>query len=337
VPLRKQVKRIALGATALLAVLFVYQGWYWFHDLEPGAELYDVKPGATLRAVARDLTARGVLPEAQSFVLVASLAGRSHGLKAGEYRFASGVSASGILDQVLAGRVVEYPLVVVEGRTFRQITQLLDEAPKLNRSLRGASASAVMAHVGHPGEHPEGRFFPDTYKYSRGQSDVALLTRAYERMAARLNQEWEKRDPGLPFRSPYEALIMASIVEKETGRTDERHLIAGVFVNRLRRNMKLQTDPTVIYGLGERFDGNLRLRDLRTDTPYNTYTRFGLPPTPIAMPGAEALNAALHPADTRAVYFVARGDGSHVFSETLAEHNKAVVKYQLIGRPVKPH
>jgi UPF0755 protein len=193
-----------------------------------------------------------------------------------------------------------------------------------------------MVRLGHPGEHPEGRFFPDTYRYTRGQTDVSILAHALEKMQTRLDQEWGKRDPGLPYRTPYEALIMASIVEKETGRGDERPLIAGVFVNRLRRNMKLQTDPTVIYGLGERFDGNLRVRDLRTDSPYNTYTRYGLPPTPIAMAGAESLHAALHPVDTKALYFVGRGDGAHVFSETLADHNKAVVKYQLNGRPLKP-
>jgi UPF0755 protein len=190
-----------------------------------------------------------------------------------------------------------------------------------------------MTRLGHPGEHPEGRFFPDTYYFSAGQNDQAILARAYERMQARLKQEWEGRDPVVPYKNPYEALIMASIVEKETGRAEERRQIAGVFVNRLRRPMKLQTDPTVIYGLGERFDGNLRLRDLRQDTRYNTYTRLGLPPTPIAMPGREALYAALHPAETSALYFVSRGDGSHVFSDTLVEHNNAVIKYQLNGKP----
>jgi UPF0755 protein len=190
-----------------------------------------------------------------------------------------------------------------------------------------------MARVGQPGVHPEGMFYPDTYFYSSDHTDLMLLVRAYERMQSRLAAEWENRDPDLPLKSPYEALILASIVEKETALSEERRQIAGVFINRLRRNMRLQADPTIVYGLGDGFDGRLRTRDLRTDTPYNTYTRAGLPPTPIAMPGSESLRAVMRPEKTRALYFVSRGDGSHVFSETLEEHNRAVVKYQLGGRP----
>lgn len=330
---RNKTAKISAAVAVLAAV---YQAWYWLRPLEPGTELYDVKPGAAAGTLARELAARGVWPEGRSFAFGARLLGRAQEVKAGEYRFAPGINALGILDQIVAGRVVEYPLALIEGRTFRQFRQMLDEAPKLERTLRGMTTAEIMARLGHPGEHPEGKFFPDTYRYARGQTDVAILARAYDRMQARLNQEWERRDPGLPYRTPYDALIMASIVEKETGRADERRMIAGVFVNRLRRNMKLQTDPTVIYGLGPKFDGNLRIRDLRTDTPYNSYTRYGLPPTPIAMPGADSLHAALHPASTKALYFVGRGDGAHVFSETLADHNKAVVKYQLHGRPLKP-
>jgi UPF0755 protein len=312
----------------------MYLGWYWFHPLEPGPDTFEVKPGASLRSLARELAARNVLPEGRTFTLLASLSGHTRDIKVGEYRFAPGISAHGILAQIIAGRVVEYPVVLVEGWTFRQFREALSRAPKLVQTLDGLSDREVMRRLGHPDETAEGRFFPDTYRYARGQTDVAVLERAYSRMQQRLEREWESRDPGVPYRNPYDALIMASIIEKETGRADERGMIAAVFVNRLRLNMKLQTDPTVIYGLGEKFDGNLRLRDLRADGPFNTYTRRGLPPTPIAMPGEQSLHAALHPADSRAIYFVARGDGSHVFSETLAEHNRAVMKYQTGGRPL---
>jgi UPF0755 protein len=316
-----------------LALLAGYGGWYWYHPLHPGDEHYEVRPGMSLRGLARELVARGVLPEARSFVWVATVTGRARGLKAGEYHFADGITAGAMLEQIVAGRVVEYPLVLVEGWNFRQVMQVLGQAPKLQHTLAGLSAAQVMERLGRKGEHWEGRFYPDTYSYSSGQTDAALLARAYERMQSVLRQEWERRDASVPYREPYEALILASIVEKETGKPQERPLIAAVFLNRLRRGMRLQTDPTVIYGLGEKFDGNLRLKDLRTDGPYNSYTRAGLPPTPIAMPGAAALRAVLHPAESRALYFVARGDGSHVFSDSLTEHNKAVVQYQLGGRP----
>lgn len=321
----------ALGTVAVLAV--GYLGWYWLHPLEPGAETFVVKPGMSLKAFARALERRGVLHESQSFVLLAAILGQGRGLKAGEYLFEPGISARGILAQVVAGRVVRYPVVLVEGWTFRQFLQALARTEKLSQTLTGLTPAQVMAALGYPDQHPEGRFFPDTYHFTTGDTDRMVLARAYQRMQERLEQEWSARAPDLPVRTPYEALILASIVEKETGKPEERALIAGVFTNRLRRGMRLQTDPTVIYGLGERFDGNLRRRDLERDNPYNTYTRKGLPPTPIAMPGAAALRAALHPADTRAVYFVSRGDGSHVFSETLSEHNDAVIKYQLNGRP----
>jgi UPF0755 protein len=274
-----------------------------------------------------------VLPESHSFVWLAYLTGHQRDLKSGEYRFRNGMTARELLDQVVAGRVVEYPLVLVEGWTFRQFLDAIEKAPKLTRTLNGLSPRAIMERLGHHGEHPEGRFFPDTYYYSSGQTELAILANGYDKMQKLLQQEWEKRDNNLPFKDPYEALILASIVEKETGRADERRMIAGVFVNRLRHGMRLQTDPTVIYGMGESFDGNLRLKDLRRDTPYNTYTRSGLPPTPVAMPGKESLQAVMHPVITGALYFVARGDGSHDFSSTLEEHNKAVIKYQMKGKP----
>jgi len=315
------------------AVSGAYLYWAWNHPLQPGSDIYVVKPGMTLRAFARELNSRGVLPESHTLVWLAHLTGHDRDLKSGEYRFRNGMSARELLEQVIAGRVIEYPVVLVEGWTFRQFLQVLEVAPKLTHTLSGLPPAAVMEHLGHGGEHPEGRFFPDTYYYSAGQTDVAILANAYDKMQKLLQQQWEARDGNLPFKDPYEALIMASIVEKETGRADERRLIAGVFVNRLRRGMRLQSDPTVIYGMGDKFDGNIRLKDLRRATPYNTYTRAGLPPTPVAMPGRDSVEAALHPADTRDLYFVARGDGGHVFSETLEAHNAAVVKYQLNGKP----
>lgn len=325
----KAVLALAAGA-ALVVGGYLY--WAWHHPLSPGSEDYVVRPGTPLRALARDLSARGVLPEPYSLVVLAHLRGQGRMLKAGEYRFAEGITASRLLDQVVAGRVIEYPLVIVEGWNFEQVRRALAAAPKLSQTLDGVPAEEVMRRLGHPGMHPEGRFYPDTYYYSAGHTDFSILQRAFERMRARLAEEWERREPDLPYRTMDEALIMASIIEKETGRPDERTIIAGVFVNRLRKGMRLQTDPTVIYGLGAAYDGNIRTGDLRRDTPYNTYTRAGLPPTPIAMPGGESLAAAVRPARTDALYFVSRGDGSHVFSRTLEEHNAAVIQYQLKGR-----
>jgi UPF0755 protein len=334
----QKLLRIGLAAAATLALAAAaYLSWAWRHALDPGTETYVVEAGTSLRAFARTLAERGVLAEPYSFVLLAYLKGVSRDLKAGEYRFRRGISAAELLDQIVAGRVVEYPFVLIEGWNFRQLRQALAHAPKLAQTLQGMSDAEVMAALGHAGEHPEGRFYPDTYFYSRGTTDRMILARAYEKMRRQLEKAWMHRDPDLPLSDPYEALILASIVEKETALPEERPLIAGVFINRLRRGMRLQSDPTVIYGLGERFDGNLRLADLRRDTPYNTYTRHGLPPTPIAMPGGEALRAVTRPTQTDALYFVARGDGSHEFSATLEAHNRAVVKYQLGGgRPPRP-
>ena len=331
--MRARLIRPVIGLLAVSAMAAAYLFWSWNHSLQPGTEIYAVKPGMTLRAFARELSIRDVPPESHSFVLLAYLTGHQRDLKTGEYRFRNGMTTRELLEQIVAGRVVEYPLVLVEGWTFRQFLDAIEEAPKLGRTLTGLSPRTIMEKLGHPGEHPEGRFFPDTYYYSSGQTELVILANAYDKMQKLLQQEWEKRDNNLPFKDPYEALILASIVEKETGRADERRMIAGVFVNRLRHGMRLQTDPTVIYGMGESFDGNLRLKDLRRDTPYNTYTRPGLPPTPVAMPGKESLQAVMHPVITGALYFVARGDGSHDFSTTLEEHNKAVIKYQLKGKP----
>ncbi len=326
-----------LRLTFALAALFAaYLLWAWSHSLHPGQATYSVKPGTGIGALAAELHRRGVLLESRSFVLLGYLTAQKSDAKAGEYRFREGMSQREILQQVAAGHVLEYPLRIVEGLNFRQVLAELATAPSLSHTLQGMTYAQIMTRLGAPGVHPEGRFYPDTYFYAGGNTDFAILRRAYEKMEARLQQEWENRDEDLPYKSADEALTMASIVEKETGRADERRLIAGVFVNRLKKHMRLGTDPTVIYGLGEKFDGDLRKRDLLTDTPYNTYTRHGLPPTPIAMPGGDSIYAALHPEKTGALYFVSRGDGAHVFSDTLEEHNRAVSKYQLGGRPFPP-
>jgi UPF0755 protein len=328
-------KNVTRAITALLVVVAIsatYLFWAWSHPLKPGEETYLVKSGMTLRGFARELSQRGVLLESRSFVWLAYVSGHDRALKAGEYQFRDGMSARELLDQVIAGRVVEYPLVLVEGWTFKEFLQALDNAPKLTHTVTNLSRRAVMEKLGHPDQHPEGMFYPDTYYYSAGQTDLAILALAYEKMQTLLRLQWDIRDGNLPYKNPYEALILASIIEKETGRVDERRMVAGVFINRLRHGMKLQSDPTVIYGMGDSYHGKIRSKDLRQYTPYSTYTRAGLPPTPIAMPGKASLEAVLHPIDTRALYFVARGDGGHYFSETLVEHNNAVVKYQLNGK-----
>jgi UPF0755 protein len=323
---------IAAVLVATVAAVGGYLYWAWYHPLDPGADTFVIETGSSLRDIARHLAARGVLPEPHSFVWLAHLTGHSRDLKAGEYRFKKGLTSSELLDQVVNGRVVEYPLILLEGWNFRQALGAIRGTPHLKQTLVDLPPEQIMARLGHPESHPEGRFFPDTYFYSRGQSDVMILARAYDKMARLLEKEWANRTRNVHVSTPYEALILASIVEKETGRADERPLIAGVFLNRLRLGMRLQSDPTVIYGMGDAYNGNLRLVDLRRDNPYNTYTRRGLPPTPIAMPSAAALAAVLHPIETRALYFVSRGDGSHQFSETLQEHNDAVIKYQLGGK-----
>lgn len=290
---------------------------------------FTVAPGDSLTTVASTLQARGIVTRPDYLLWYARWQGDADHIQAGEYILEPGLTPAQLLARLTQGKVVQYAITIPEGWTFRQMLAALWRHDKLRATLRGLDDAAIMARLGHPGEHPEGRFYPDTYLFTRGTTDAAILARAYDAMARRLKREWENRSPGLPYRHPYEALIMASIIEKETAVPEERAIIAGVFVRRLQRNMRLQTDPTVIYGLGEDFDGNLRRRDLKRDTPYNTYLRHGLPPTPIALPGGASLHAALHPAPGDALYFVARGDGSHHFSATIEEHNEAVRRYQL--------
>lgn len=298
---------------------------------EPGYR-YVIAPGTSLKRFTVDLHQAGILPKPLYFRWMARFAGDSQAIKAGEYLFAPGITPPQLLHQVVSGAVVQHAFTVVEGWTFAQLLEALRHDAEIIHTLDNLSPDQIMHRLGHGDQHAEGRFMPDTYHFPRGTTDEDFLQRAYQTMSTRLDEEWQQRDTGLPYRTPYDALIMASIIEKETALPEERREIAGVFVRRLERGMRLQTDPTVIYGLGDRFDGNLRRHDLSSDTPYNTYMHAGLPPTPIALPGRAALHAALHPAAGDAIYFVSRGDGSHEFSATLAAHNRAVRRYQINGR-----
>ena len=324
---------LALVAVAAVAV-WVWQAMQQLH--EPIAlehpQLFEVAPGSSFRTIALRMQDDGLVNRALWLRIWARWHGEARDIKAGEYEITPGASPLDALHQMVAGRVKLWPVQFIEGWTFRDLRKTLDDNPHLDHITRDLSADSIMAALGHSGEHPEGRFFPDTYMVERGRSDLAVLQQAYDRMASVLAQEWANREPDLPYKGPYQALIMASIVEKETGLPSERAQIAGVFVRRLVKGMRLQTDPTVIYGLGKDYNGNLTRHDLDADDPYNTYRRTGLPPTPIAMPGREAVHAALHPAPGKALYFVARGDGSHQFSDTFAEHEKAVRKYQIRQR-----
>ncbi|GAB3551275.1 endolytic transglycosylase MltG [Noviherbaspirillum agri] len=260
--------------------------------------------------------------------VLAQLTGKSTKLKAGHYELKPGTSPLALIDQLVRGEFAQESLVVIEGWTFRQMRQAIANHPALKHDTLALSDNELLARITGDYKQPEGLFFPDTYLFAKGASDLQIYRQAHALLLKRLEEAWARRDPSLPYKSPYEALIMASIIEKETGLKSERNMIAAVFVNRLKRGMLLQTDPTVIYGMGEKFQGNIRKRDLETDTPYNTYTRKGLPPTPIALPGAESLAAALNPANSDVLYFVSKGNGSSHFSKNLSEHNRAVDKYQ---------
>ncbi|QQS55069.1 MAG: endolytic transglycosylase MltG [Candidatus Competibacteraceae bacterium] len=298
-----------------------------------GGLVLEVKSGMGIGAIARELQRQpGLLRSAFYLEVYARFNGLAPRLKIGEYALAPGMTPRDLLERIATAQVIQYPLTVVEGWTFQQLRQALAAHPKIARTLREANDAEIMARLDRPGQHPEGWFFPDTYHFPAGFTDEAFLRRALVAMEQHLTRAWGQRAADLPLDDPYQALILASIVEKETGLAAERPAIAGVFARRLREGMLLQTDPTVIYGLGAAFDGDLRRRDLVTDTPYNTYTRKGLPPTPIALPGADALAAAVRPADGEALYFVADGQGGHVFSKTLDEHNRAVRRYQLRER-----
>ena len=290
---------------------------------------FEIPPGTRFRAVADLLEKSGVHVRRYEFEALARALGRSRDIKAGSYELTEAVTPGQLLDMLTNGDVTQAEIRLIEGWTFAQFRAALDASADLKHETRGLDDTQVLARLQAGEGHPEGLFFPDTYLFARGSSDVAVLRRAYHALQRHLKAEWEARDPKVPYATPYEALIMASIIEKETGRASERDQIAGVLINRLRIGMRLQADPTVIYGLGTSFDGNLKKSHLLDDGPYNTYTRAGLPPTPIAMPGRASLHAAMRPAKTDALYYVSRGDGSSHFSRNLDEHNRAVTKYQL--------
>jgi UPF0755 protein len=289
---------------------------------------FTLKHGSSLRTIARQFSAEGLIPEPWSFIVLAKALGREGGIKAGNYQLDREITPFQLLQKITKGDVSQSEIVFIEGWNFSQMRKALDAHPAIRHDTAGLSERELLNRLAVQEENAEGLFFPDTYYFSNGMSDLSVLKRAYQIMGQRLADAWLERGPDLPYSTPYEALIMASIIEKETGRSGERPMIATVFINRLRIGMRLQTDPTVIYGLGETFGGNLQKRDLTTDNAYNTYTRAGLPPGPIAMPGWASIHAALHPAASSALYFVSRGDGTHQFSRNLEEHNQAVARYQ---------
>jgi UPF0755 protein len=328
-----------LGVLVLLVLapaLAIGAAWWWLDRPLPlsgtSAEL-SIEAGTTPRDVALGWVNAGVLTHPELLYQWFRWSGQARRIRAGSYEIDAGATPRQLLDKMVQGDETLEKLRLVEGWTLRQVRAALAGAPHLKPLSTGISDAQLMDALGEPGASAEGKFFPDTYAYSRGVSDLAVLRRARGAMQRRLDAAWALRAPDTPLKNPEQALILASIVEKETGPKDDRGLVAGVFLNRLRIGMPLQTDPTVIYGLGEAFDGNLRKRDLLADGAYNTYTRAGLPPTPIAMPSAASLQAVVKPTPTKALYFVARGDGSSVFSDNLADHNRAVNKYQKKAGP----
>lgn len=324
----------------ILVLAFVgAAGWFW-HDftrfavaplrVSAAGESVDIERGTSFKDIVHQLRAQGLTTSTPFYWRLLAekmhVAGKLH---AGEYAITPGITPQELLAHMAQGKVMHRDVTIVDGWTFRDVLQALNKADKLKHETTDLDDATIMQKIGAPGEKPEGRFLPETYAYVKGDSDLDVLRRAHEAMDKTLAALWAQRDPKLPLNSPYEALILASIVEKETGRADERPRIAGVFIRRLEKNMLLQTDPTVIYGMGASYAGNIHKSDLTTDTPYNTYTRPGLPPTPIAMPGKPAIEAALHPAPGEELYFVARGDGTHAFASTLDEQNRNVACYQL--------
>jgi UPF0755 protein len=327
--------RVLLGTAAAVAVLLASAlAWYATTEVAtaPLPLQFGIKPGSSLRGATLEMERAGALREPTLFILMTRLLGETRNVKAGNYELNEPVTPYRLLQKIVHGDVTQATVKLIEGWTFRQMRKALDDHPDLAHATRGLPDDEILHRLGIQEASPEGLLFPDTYHFASGSSDLRVLRRAHRLMQSHLDARWTTRAPGLPLATPYEALILASIVEKETGREEERPLVAAVLVNRLRKGMLLQADPTVIYGLGEAFDGNLRKHDLLKDAPYNTYTRAGLPPTPIAMPGLASLSAALNPPASDVLYFVSRGDGSSHFSRTLSEHERAVTKYQRSGR-----
>jgi UPF0755 protein len=333
--MRKAIRFVTfVSALAVLAVI----GWvvtYPTHEipLKTSPLQFSISTGSSLRSATQQMAEAGVITSPLSFEMLTRIFGDPRNVKAGNYEVEKGITPLDLIEKITrGGKNSALAITFVEGWTFKQMRKALDENPALKHDTEGLSDVDVLQRLGVEQTSPEGLFFPNTFHFSTGVSDLNILRRSYELMQKHLVAEWEQRAPNLPLATPYEALTLASIVEKETGKAVERSIISAVFLNRLKLGMKLQTDPTVIYGLGEAFDGNLRKQDLISDTPYNTYVRTGMPPTPIAMPGLASLHAALHPAPTDALYFVAKGDGSSHFSRSLEEHDRAVTKYQKSGK-----
>ncbi|MBI4808093.1 MAG: endolytic transglycosylase MltG [Nitrosomonadales bacterium] len=312
----------------ILAGLFVYYANSPI-PLERTPFEFTLKQGSSLKSAATQLRKAGGLSNEWLFVMLARGLGKARQIKPGNYQLEHEVTPLKLLKIISKGQVEQSSLTIIEGSTFKQLRAILNTDPTLRHDTATLSDAEILKRIGASETNAEGLFFPDTYNYDKGSSDIVVLKRAYQLMQRQLQDNWQKRDADLPLTTPYQALILASIVEKETGQPGDRTMIASVFVNRLRKNMRLQTDPSVIYGMGDKFKGNLRKKDLSTDSPYNTYTRNGLTPTPIALPGLAALQAALHPAPSKALYFVARGDGTSQFSTNLIDHNNAVNRFQL--------
>ena len=325
----RSLKRLSLALLGLIAIAGLLTVLYLTQELTftPAQVSYDLKAGSNLRIVSRELAALGVLQQPLLFEMLGRVRGDAAHIRAGNYAIESPITPLQLLRKLTLGDATQSAIRFNDGWTFKQVRQALDAHDALKHETQELSNADVARLLDVPESRPEGWIFPDTYYFSRGVSDLTVLRRAHRLMQAHLNAQWRKRVENLPLSSPYEALILASIIEKETGKATERPLVSSVFVNRLRLGMRLQTDPAVIYGLGDAYAGTLRRRDLQADTPWNTYTRAGLPPTPIAMPGLASLQAALNPATSDRLYFVSRGDGSSQFSSTLDEHNAAVTKY----------
>jgi len=322
----------AVFLTCVATAYFVYSESI-SKPLENRTLKLEIPKGVGVSWLANHLQKQGVIENRHIFRAYTWLNKRDVQIKAGEYTLVDVVDIPELVEKVERGDVIQYSITLVEGHTFKDYLKQLKSQSRLEDELKDLTGRQIMQKLGAVGRHPEGQFAPQTYFYQRGDSDFDVLRQAHQRMQVVVNDAWENRASDIKLKSPYELQIMASIIEKETGAAHERPEISGVFNNRLRIGMKLQTDPTVIYGMGDKYDGNIRRKDLRTDTEYNTYTRYGLPPTPIAMPGEAALKAAANPQATEALYFVGKGDGTHYFSKTLKEHNNAVIKYQLGGKP----
>jgi UPF0755 protein len=330
-------RHIGLPLLAIILILgFIFLCAKWLHFLntpivsvnKPVVEIV-LEKGSSVKSLAKQLHNQDIIQHPLFFELLVRVKGESHNLQSGEYQIDPGITPIQLLHKLVTGEVILHPFTIVDGWTFHKLIAEVEKNPYLTHTLQGLSDSEIMQHIGRVGEIPEGRFFPDTYKFSRGTKDVDILVTAYNLMQNQLNEAWNFRAGDVPYNCPYKALIVASIIEKEASLASERPIISGIIKRRLEKNMYLQLDPTVIYGLAESYNGKLTVKDLKKKTPFNTYVHKGLPPTPICMPSTNAINAALHPAQGKVLYFVAKGDGSHEFSETLKQHDKAIKKYQL--------